>query len=101
MTATRQLGLVSKPGMFVLGRQDTLQRGEGGKACCPYLFVLLPAILWARTAFSIPLQALSVSRADALREVSHTSLSDPPVAAFGLLREIQDPGHIVAVSGFS
>lgn len=25
----------------------------------------------------------------------------PPVSAFGLLREIQDPGHIVAVSGFS
>lgn len=97
----RQLGLVSKPGMFVLGRQDTPQRGEGGKACFPYLFVFLCAILWARAAFSIPLQgSVSLQGRGIKGGPSHQPLR-PTVPAFGLFREIKSPGHIVAVSGFS
>lgn len=97
----RQLGLVSKPGMFVLGCQDTPQQGEGRKACFPYLFILLPAILWARGAFSIPLQGSVCLQGRCIKGGPSQQPLRPTVSAFGLFGEIQGPGHIVAVSSFS
>lgn len=60
-----------------------------------------PCNLWAHAAFSIPLQGSVCLQGRCIKEgPSHQPLR-LTVSAFGLFREIQSPGHIVAVSGFS
>lgn len=58
MAAVRQLGLVSEPGMFVLGQPGCTAASRGREErSFLYLILILLAALWAHTALLIALQA--------------------------------------------